>query len=315
MIPSLAVMPLVSVGMPIYNDDRYAATAIEDILNQSYSNLEILISDNCSTDNTEAICRKYASSDKRVKYVRQRTNIGGQPNFEYLLRMSSGKYFMWAASDDRWDPEYISKLVTALDENDDAVIAFCPYDEIDERGVTLESNFRFDFGGGTALRRLIKFNMESSPRRDAFFYGLFKKDKVPRVRFVKWWWINRSIPMGSAYPILHYFLVSGNYCLVDSLRPLWFNRIHCRSSPRHSADFSDRRILSYFAFVLRKVNQFYETEAAIIRGSGSVLKSVPTIPVLGVRCLFDILKETTGLASGLVRKGWIRLKPHPMQTK
>lgn len=143
--------PLVTVGIPVYNDEKYVAAAIEDILAQTYHNLEIVIADNCSTDDSGRICQSYANKDKRVRYVRHGRNIGPHANFMYLLDHAQGSYFMWAASDDRWDSEFIERLVDSLESEPDAVVAFCPYSEIDEQGRLLSGEYRFDFGGGVSI--------------------------------------------------------------------------------------------------------------------------------------------------------------------
>lgn len=294
--------PLVTVGIPVYNDERYVTAAIDDILAQTYRNLEIIISDNCSTDGSETICRGYVGKDSRVRYVRQERNIGPHANFKYLMDHAQGVYFMWAASDDRWDPEFIERLVRSLELDPEAAVAFCPYSEIDEQGMLLPGSYHFDFSGVSALRRVTKFHLEPSDRRDAFFYGLYRREKAANIRFIKWWWINKSIPMNHAYPSLSYVLAAGNYHFVGSDCPLWFNRVHLNSKPRHSADFASRPFFSYVAFHLRKINQLYETEKAVLKGSGSALTGMLVFPVLVGRCLYDCLIEARRVLQGTVRR-------------
>lgn len=294
--------PRVTVGIPVYNDERYVEAAIEDILAQTYRNLEIVISDNCSTDNSREICWRYVSKDSRVRYVRQERNFGPHANFRYLIDQAQGKYFMWAASDDRWDPEFIERLVGSLEQEPEAAVAFCPYVEIDEQGGLLPGMHSFDFGGASALTRITKFHLEPSGRRDAFFYGLFRMSTVVKMNFVKWWWINKTIPMNNAYPPLSYILAAGNYLLAASDRPLWFNRVHLNSKPRHSADLASRPFVAYAAFHLRKINQLYETEKAVLKGSGSALTGALVFPILVGRCLFDCLIEARRILLGAIRR-------------
>jgi hypothetical protein len=208
---------------------------------------------------------------------------------------------MWAASDDRWDPEFIERLAQALERDTVAAVAFCPYSEIDEKGALLPGSYRFDFGGATALQRITKFHLEPSGRRDAFFYGLFRRSKAVKMQFIRWWWINKNIPMNNAYPPLSYILAQGNYHLVESERSLWFNRVHLNSKPRHSADLASRPLFSYAAFHVRKINQLYETERAVVRGSESLLVGVLISPVLVGRCLYDCFMEARRILQGLVR--------------
>jgi glycosyltransferase involved in cell wall biosynthesis len=302
-------LPLVTIGIPVFNDEKYVSEAIADILSQTYSNLEIIISDNCSTDRTEGICREYASKDERIRYVRQESNIGQHGNFKYLLDHANGQYFMWAASDDRCNPEFIESLVESMEGDPNSAVAFCTYSEIDEDGRLLSGEYRFNFSGASSLVRIAKFHLESSGRRDAFFYGLFRRNIAANMQFTKWWWINKSIPMNLAYPPMSFMLAAGNYILSDSVKPLWFNRVHSKSKPRHSAEHSSLPfILIYLAFYLRKINQLIETEKAVINGSGSLLVGILIFPVITFRCLYDCLLQTINGFISIIRRLKILLK-------
>ena len=92
--------PLVSIGVPVFNGEKGLAKALDSLLEQDYDKLEIIISDNASTDRTEALCLEYAEKDQRIRYVRQTENIGGVYNFKFVLDEAVGEYFMWAAHDD-----------------------------------------------------------------------------------------------------------------------------------------------------------------------------------------------------------------------
>lgn len=105
---------LVSIGLPVYNGEELLQKAIQSLLSQSYKNIELIISDNASTDNTEDICKKYALSDKRIRYFRQKKNNGASNNFNFVLNKARGHYFMWAAHDDYWYEDYIKELTTKL---------------------------------------------------------------------------------------------------------------------------------------------------------------------------------------------------------
>lgn len=293
--------PLVSVGIPVFNDDVYVAFAIQDILNQSYKNLEIIISDNCSSDLSGDICLKFSDCFSNIKYIRQDENIGPQRNFQYLVERASGKYFMWAASDDRWEVDYVSKLVGLLENNPDGAVAFCPYEEIDESGNTVSDIFRFNFDAESAIKRIAKFHLEKDGRRDAFFYGVFRRDVISRVRFVTWWGINKNIPMDIAFPVLSYVLASGAYCFVDSAVPLWKKRVLTVSPARHSSDYAHRPIFSYLAHCLRKINLFYETERNIIWG-GSLMDGVVSAPFVAGRCICDCWREGWRGLKGVLKR-------------
>lgn len=114
------MLPLISIGLPVYNGEKFIDRAISNILSQDYPNLELLISDNCSNDATSSICQIYNEKDQRVKYLKQKTNIGGPANYKEVLFKSSGDLFMWHASDD-WieGKSYISDLYNSLSDNYD----------------------------------------------------------------------------------------------------------------------------------------------------------------------------------------------------
>jgi len=106
--------PKVSVGMPVFNGEKFIREALDSLLAQTFTDFELIISDNASTDKTEAICRKYAIKDKRIRYVRQSKNRGGVNNFKWVLDAAVGEYFMWAACDDKWSKTYLLDATTIL---------------------------------------------------------------------------------------------------------------------------------------------------------------------------------------------------------
>lgn len=114
--------PRVTLGLPVYNGERYVGQAIDTILAQTYTDFVLLIGDNCSTDRTEEICRRYAEADARIVYHRHPQNIGAGPNFNYLFDISDGEYFKWCPHDDLMAPEYLDRCVAQLDANPDAVL-------------------------------------------------------------------------------------------------------------------------------------------------------------------------------------------------
>ena len=131
-------MPRVSVGLPVYNRERYLCTSIESILNQTYQDFELIITDNASTDNTEQICREYAAKDGRIRYHRNKENIGAPKNFNLAFELSNGEYLKWATSDDYVGPEMIEKAVEVLDSNPDVVLCYPNAEIIDAEGKFLE---------------------------------------------------------------------------------------------------------------------------------------------------------------------------------
>lgn len=121
--PAAAELPLVSVGIPTYNRVGTLRRTVESVLAQDYPRLEIVISDNASTDGTQAYCEAAAAGDSRVRYVRQPVNAGAEANFRRALELASGPLFMWLADDDWIDPEYISLCVERLVQPEYSLVA------------------------------------------------------------------------------------------------------------------------------------------------------------------------------------------------
>lgn len=140
-------LPRVSIGVPIYNEERFLDASLLSLRAQDYPNLEILISDNASTDGTLAICERHAREDPRIRVSRVEVNCGPVPNFQRALTLASGEFFMWAAGHDVWSPNLISECVALLKENPEASLAFGSSCWIDAEGAPMER-----FSGWTDTR-------------------------------------------------------------------------------------------------------------------------------------------------------------------
>jgi glycosyltransferase involved in cell wall biosynthesis len=114
-------VPRVSIGLPVYNGERFLEASLNSILSQTYDDFEIIISDNASTDRTPEICREYASRDSRIRYSQNKRNLGAAPNFNLTFKLSSGEFFKWAAHDDLIAPEFLEKCLDSLESEPDAV--------------------------------------------------------------------------------------------------------------------------------------------------------------------------------------------------
>lgn len=116
--------PTVSVGLPVYNGARYLAEAFDSLLGQTWRDLELIVSDNASTDDTAAICRDYAARDARIRYVRQPTNIGAPRNWSYVAQVARGRYFKWASCNDRCSKNLLQRCVEELERQPQAVLCY-----------------------------------------------------------------------------------------------------------------------------------------------------------------------------------------------
>jgi glycosyltransferase involved in cell wall biosynthesis len=208
--------PIVGIGLPVFNGESFLRRALNSLLAQSFVNFELVISDNASTDKTREICEEYAGLDARIRYIRQASNLGGLENFNFVLRETNGQYFMWAAVDDQWDPEFIQTLLAALEKDRTAVGAFCPYQLVaEETGEVLQGIWTCNYEGRSAFLRLLKFTRHY---RDTCIYGLMRRELMDDVRFSPWAWPNGRTPYNLVYPMIYSILSRGNFLLAGKNR-------------------------------------------------------------------------------------------------
>ena len=137
--------PRVSIGLPVYNGERFLQKSVDSILGQTYEDFELIICDNASTDRTEHICRDYVCRDSRVKYFRNTHNVGAAANFCRVFNLSSGQYFKWMADDDMMEPQCLVRCVERLDRDPDVVLVYPKVTVIDEAGEIVGKNiYRYD---------------------------------------------------------------------------------------------------------------------------------------------------------------------------
>jgi glycosyltransferase involved in cell wall biosynthesis len=179
---------IVSVGVPVFNGERFLRNALQSLLDQDYPYLEIIISDNSSTDGTANICKEFMSKDKRIKYSRNSCNIGGAANFNKLIDAASGEYFMWFACDDLLKQNYVSKLVQLLDDKSNS-IAFCIPNAIDENGKFLGDAPKFkQLVGKNKFDGLCRFLLQGEIWGKAnITYGLMRRKQIQKTKGFKTW--------------------------------------------------------------------------------------------------------------------------------
>ena len=129
--PTPIKAPSVSIGMPVFNGERFIRRALDSLLNQEYKDFEIIISDNGSTDNTSEICLEYATTDDRIRFFSHASNRGSTWNFREVLNLATGDYFMFAGCHDLWDPKFLFRCVPILDLEQGVVLAYSLAVEID----------------------------------------------------------------------------------------------------------------------------------------------------------------------------------------
>jgi glycosyltransferase involved in cell wall biosynthesis len=163
--------------MPVYNGEEYLVESIQCILDQTFSDFELIISDNASDDRTEEICREFADRDSRIRYYRNAENIGAAGNYNRLVDLARGEYFRWSNADDLLAPALHEACIEVLEASPEAVLSYGKTEIIDENGDALES---YDDNLNLTQRR-------ASERLPRFFgqlgltnviYGLMRTDAV-----------------------------------------------------------------------------------------------------------------------------------------
>jgi glycosyltransferase involved in cell wall biosynthesis len=168
--------PKVSVGLPVFNGEKYLNEAIDSILCQSFTDFELIICDNASFDRTEEICQDYAAQDSRIRYYRNKTNIGGSRNQNLTIELSQGEYFHLGAHDDLLDPDLLAKSVEVLDRNSSVVLCYSLMFEIDDCGNILSKIEPADLA--TSIDPDRRFSNLLEGHRVDFLYGLIRIDTL-----------------------------------------------------------------------------------------------------------------------------------------
>jgi glycosyltransferase involved in cell wall biosynthesis len=164
---------MLTVGVPVYNAEKFIARCLENLCEEDLD-YRIVISDNASTDKTEEICREFAARDARIRYIRQESNIGVEPNFSSLLKNADTELFAWRAYDDLSSPGYFKTLATGLENNKQCHLA------VGSLG------YESDDGGAVPSIRPVPATLPSDAAQCRklllriaevnWFYGVFRRD-------------------------------------------------------------------------------------------------------------------------------------------
>jgi glycosyltransferase involved in cell wall biosynthesis len=178
----MTVKPHVSIGMPVYNGANFMHEAIDSILNQTYKDFELIISDNASDDRTQEICDYYASKDDRVRYYRNEENIGAARNYNKTFHLARGTYFKWMAHDDAMAPEYLKEAVKVLDANPGIIAVQSEVKVIDEKGKVIElyKNYLVNIGSSNPAVRYGDFLLADHGCFDVF--SLMRKEVLGKTK-------------------------------------------------------------------------------------------------------------------------------------
>lgn len=236
--------PRVSLGLPVYNGDRYLEEALESICSQTFRDFELIVSDNASTDRTSEICRKLAERDPRVRYFRNETNVGAAPNYNRVFALARGEFFKWVAHDDLYDPDYLLRCVEALDRDPGVVLAHSAAVDIDAEGKVLgEVRFALHTDSPRPHERFRYLTCVDHPCFQAF--GLIRTDVLRRTPLI-------GSYVGSDRVLIAELALQGRF--FESPETLFLHREHPQRSTRAIPDLRAR--VAWFDARARKAPAF-----------------------------------------------------------
>lgn len=227
---------LVSIGMPVYNEERFIRQSLDSLLGQKYENFELIISDNASTDSTPAICREYAERDKRIKYFCNQKNLGQAKNFNRVFNFSSGEYFMWASPHDLWDKVFISRCVGVLDVDKEVVLAFSStvYIDTDGEKIGFAPEYQLDtssiFDPAKRFRRILREYKQGN-----IIEGLMRRNQLGQTHLF-------LDTIGPELVLLAQLSLAGRFIRIDA--PLFYRR---RNRPDETSEQRRERWLETIA--------------------------------------------------------------------
>jgi glycosyltransferase involved in cell wall biosynthesis len=186
----LKSVPELSIGIPVFNGERYISQAIESLLGQTFSNFELIVSDNASTDGTRDICHALARRDSRVRYIRQEVNLGAPRNWNVVALEAVGKFFKWSSASDVSPPYALARCVEVLRADPSVVLCYGHTRFIDENGQILEGDGESDIDVGDAQPSARFARVCAELTRNNAQCGVFRRDALKQTR------LDRLYPSG-----------------------------------------------------------------------------------------------------------------------
>lgn len=236
--------PLVSIGMPVFNGEKSLARALDALLEQDYSNIEVIISDNGSTDRTLEICQEFLKKDSRVKYYHSPKNLGSNWNFNRVFDLSIGKYFMWAAHDDLRELSFVRACVEKLEESPEAVLCHSHTSFfIENRKERLGVAHLDSFTGVTGLVERYRETLKHFPT--VAIYGVYRSAALKKTHMFE-----RAIATDLAF--IQELSIYGSFVQVPEILFTYIGREKWNTVHDDYKDFSgkDRKPWWYLPFVV-----------------------------------------------------------------
>jgi len=225
--------PLVSVAVPVWNGEDYLARALDSILAQTLSDIEVVILDNASTDATPAIAQAYVARDPRMRYIRHPQNIGSNPNFNAGARATAGRYLKWLAADDTVDPTFLERCVAVLEADPSVALCTTQFRDVGPDDELLGHHpYRFDLSGPDPARRF--GSLMCGDRGQRIMMGVIRRAVLDRTRLL-------ADYVGSDRAFVGEIALHGR--IVEIPEELWSSREHPQRSThtRKSRAWDPRR--------------------------------------------------------------------------
>jgi glycosyltransferase involved in cell wall biosynthesis len=227
--------PTVSIGLPVYNGEKFLRSTVASLLGQTHTDLELIISDNASTDSTGEICREYARRDPRVRYFRQPSNRGATYNWNFVVHQASGEFFKWAAANDYCHETFIERCLEVLRQHDDVVLCYC------RAQITSDDDkfIRYDVHDApaleaTAAERFVRLMSKGGTLNESS--GLVRLEALRQTR------LQRRYPQGDNV-LMAELAALGKFWLIDDA--LFYRRMGSASSMTRSVSHAELQEIHY----------------------------------------------------------------------
>jgi len=268
-------IPLISIGLPVYNGDKFLSIALDSLINQTFQDFEIIIFDNASTDNTANICKKFKEKDQRIKYFRNKKNIGARNNFNIILNYVNTPYFMWAAHDDVWEPTYIEELIVQLTLDKSRALIFSMFDSIDENGNVVRNypkmtNLLTQFSSNDMFFRVHQFiNFNERDGKANLIYGIMRTKIIKKIGGIIQY-SDKTFGIDNLTLLL--ILLEGKFYIMNKL--LFHKRIYDNKNSKNKR-YNYKSILNVVHQIMINIYNYFQEIHGFFTGYRQIIMSSP----------------------------------------
>lgn len=302
--------PLVSVGIPTYNRPDGLRRTLKSICHQTYKNLEIIVSDNCSPGSeTEAVVRDFIANDSRIQYYRQKENRGITFNFSFVLEKATGEYFMWVADDDYWSSDSISIMLMRLKDSPGISVAMAACERIDEENYSYD--FVHNFNSILNISQVGQYRLALDATTNFFwtylFYGLY------RIDFLKKSFYNFPSLFGADVLFVTQVLMASKMLYID--KTLYFRQVHKKGT---AVQYANEEIGKVYADPLKYYKLIFAMGPYLLRSKVILQKNKLVIPLIVIYSglfvlkseILNILCYASGFASKIIKTSFNEWNRH-----